>query len=100
MSVFSRTVYGRAFQVTPVWMWVTQRLSGLVLGPLVALHMLSHAVSSNRAMNFALLAVVLAHGYSGLRRLVNKERSAGMHVGFAAFWCAVVAIFGAMIVVL
>ena len=100
MSEFSRTVYGREFQVTPVWMWKLQRVSGLLLGPLVALHMVVPGLAGNRLMNAVLLAMVLAHGYSGLRRLVNRGQRAGMHTAAAAFWCAFVAVFGTLIVVL
>ena len=35
MQASNRIVFGRAFRVTPVWIWVMQRASGLLLGPLV-----------------------------------------------------------------
>src|SRR5450631_2310710 len=73
MQVSSRIVFGRAFRVTPAWMWVMQRASGLLLGPLVAVHMWMPGMSQNRALDAVLLLIVVGHGYSGIRRLVQRE---------------------------
>lgn len=97
MLASSRTVFGRAFRVTPVWLWVLQRASGLALGPLVALHVWVPGLASNRALNAVLLAIVLAHGYSGLRRIVQREPRAGVHAAMGVVWCVVVLAFGALL---
>ncbi|MGH8617507.1 MAG: hypothetical protein ACREUW_07420 [Burkholderiales bacterium] len=98
MLASSRTVYGRTFRVTPVWLWVLQRASGLLLGPLVALHVWVPALASNRALNALLLAIVLAHGYSGLRRMVMTQNRAPAHTAMALLWCVAVAVFGGLLV--
>ena len=93
-----RTVYGRAFSVTPVWMWVAQRVSGLLLGPLVALHVWMPAMSHNRALNAALLLLVVGHGYSGIKRLAQQERRSAVISAHAWVWLILVAAFGVLIV--
>lgn len=98
MSASSRTVFGRTFRVTPVWLWLLQRASGLLLGPLVALHVWAPGLAANRALNALLLAIVLAHGYSGLRRVVTAQGRAGVHAAMGLAWCAAVALFGALLV--
>jgi len=98
MQASNRTVFGREFKVTPLWMWILQRASGLLLGPLVALHVWTPALASNRALNAVLLAVVLAHGYSGLRRIAVTRNRIAMTTMLAWAWCAVVLVFGAMLV--
>jgi succinate dehydrogenase hydrophobic anchor subunit len=99
MQASDRIVYGRPFRPTPVWMWVMQRASGVLLGPLVLLHVWSPAMASNRAVNAVLLAFVLAHGFSGLRRMAVKRGGSGRMLVVASIWCAVVAFFGLLIVV-
>ena len=98
MQAFSRTVYGRAFRVTPLWLWIMQRASGLLLGPLVALHVWTPALASNRALNAVLLAVIVAHGYTGLRRIAVKRDSLAMTQALTWAWCAIVIVFGALLV--
>jgi succinate dehydrogenase hydrophobic anchor subunit len=98
MQASNRTVFGREFKVTPLWMWILQRASGLLLGPLVALHVWTPALASNRALNAVLLAVVLAHGYSGLRRIAVTRDRIAMTTALAWAWCVVVLVFGAMLV--
>ena len=98
MQASNRIVFGRAFTVTPVWMWVLQRASGLLLGPLVAVHMWMPEMSHNRALNAALLLLVLGHGYSGIRRLAQQERRATLIAAHAWAWLILVALFGSLIV--
>ena len=98
MPASSRTVYGREFKVTPVWMWFLQRASGVLLGPLVALHVWAPAMAANRLLNAFLLAIVLAHGYTGLRRVAVKQNKVGATVAVTGMWCAIVAFFGALVV--
>lgn len=98
MQASSRTVYGREFKVTPLWMWLAQRASGLLLGPLVALHVWTPALAQNRMLNVVLLAVIVAHGYTGLRRIaVRRERIAIVRT-LTWLWCAIVIVFGALLV--
>ena len=94
----SRTVYGREFKVTPLWLWIAQRASGLLLGPLVALHIWAPELARNRAFSVLLLAIVLAHGYTGLRRIAVKRGAFGAAMVVTLLWSAVVAIFGVLIV--
>lgn len=98
MQASSRVVYGRAFRVTPAWMWWVQRLSGLALGPLVAVHMWMPHMSENRALNAILLALVVGHGYSGIKRLAQSERCSAMMTTQAWAWLAAVTVFGLLIV--
>ncbi len=97
MQASSRVVFGRAFRVTPVWMWVMQRASGLLLGPLVALHVWMPQMSHNRALNAVLLSLVLGHGYSGIKRLAQQERRSVVISAHAWAWLAFVALFGVLI---
>ena len=98
MQASSRIVFGRAFRVTPVWMWVMQRASGLLLGPLVAVHVWMPEMSHNRALNAVLLLLVVGHGYSGIRRLVQLERRSTVVTAYAWAWLVLVALFGLLIV--
>lgn len=98
MQASSRVVYGRAFRVTPAWMWWVQRLSGLVLGPLVALHMWVPDLANNPALNALLLAIVVGHGYSGIKRMAQSERVSSLVTAHAWAWLAAVTVFGLLIV--
>lgn len=94
-----RTVFGRTFRVTSLWLWGLQRASGVLLGPLVALHMLSPSVAKHAGMNALLLGLVLAHGYSGIKRLATIKRLNALYVVGAIGWFAVVALFGILVVI-
>jgi hypothetical protein len=98
MQASSRTVFGRAFRVTPAWIWVMQRVSGVLLGPLVAVHMWMPEMSHNRALNAVLLLIVVGHGYSGIRRLVLAERRSAVVTAHAWAWLIIVALFGLLVV--
>lgn len=98
MPASSRTVYGRAFSVTPAWLWFLQRASGLLLGPLVALHIWAPGLAGNRFLSALLLAIVVAHGYAGVRRVVAASGKAPLYAMLALAWCAVVALFGLLVV--
>ena len=98
MQASSRIVFGRAFRVTPAWLWVMQRVSGLLLGPLVAVHVWMPAMSHNRALNAVLLLIVVGHGYSGIRRLVRAEPRSSMVTAYAWTWLMLVALFGLLVV--
>lgn len=98
MQASSRIVFGRAFRVTPAWMWLMQRATGLLLGPLVAVHMWVPKMSENRVLNAVLLLLVLGHGYSGIRRFVQSERHSALITAQAWIWLICVALFGLLIV--
>ncbi|MCW5603662.1 MAG: hypothetical protein KIT18_03825, partial [Burkholderiales bacterium] len=93
-----RAVFGRLFRVTPVWIWVMQRASGLLLGPLVAFHMWMPGMSQSRLLNAVLLLLVVGHGYSGIRRFVQLERHSTLVTLHAWAWLILVALFGLLIV--
>lgn len=99
MPASDRIVYGRAFKATPVWLWLAQRISGVLLGPLVLMHMWSRGMASSAVLNAVLLAVILMHGYSGLRRVAVKRDRFGLTLALTLFWCVVVAFFGVLLVV-
>lgn len=99
MSVSERVVYGHAFKATPVWMWIAQRASGVLLGPLILIHIWSSATAASAALNALLLAVILVHGYSGLRRIAVKRNRFGVTLALTLAWCAIVAFFGLLLVV-
>ena len=99
MPVSDRVVYGRAFKVTPVWMWLAQRASGVLLGPLVLMHMWSGRTAASTLLNVLLLAVILVHGYSGLRRVAVKRDRFGITLAVTLVWCALVAFFGVLLVI-
>jgi len=98
MLASDRTVFGRAFKVTPLWMWMLQRASGVLLGPLVALHVWAPAMASSRALNVMLLAVIIAHGYTGLRRVAVRRNKVALTNTITWIWCALVLVFGAVVV--
>jgi hypothetical protein len=98
MSVSSRTVYGRSFLVTPIWLWAVQRLSAVLLGPLVAVHIWWPGLSRNPLLDALLVVIVVGHGYSGINRLAPGKRWSTILTFAAAAWVAVVLIFGIMIV--
>jgi succinate dehydrogenase/fumarate reductase cytochrome b subunit len=99
MQGSDRIVFGRAFSVTPVWLWLIQRLSGLLLGPVVAVHMWMPDASMSRSLNALLLLLVVGHGYSGIRRLAQTEKKSHMITAHAWAWLILVAVFGLLIVV-
>ena len=99
MLASDRTVYGRRFAVTPVWLWMLQRASGLLLGPLVALHVWMPGMAANRALDALLLAIVVAHGYSGLRRIAVKHQPISGMAAVTWAWCVVVALCGGLVLI-
>jgi succinate dehydrogenase hydrophobic anchor subunit len=82
MSASSRVVYGREGQVTPLWLWLVQRTSAVLLGPVVIAHMTVPGGAVAPWLNALLLAIVLAHGFSGTWRLAAARRMQGF--GFTA----------------
>jgi len=93
-----RTVFNRTFRITPAWMWVLQRASGVLLGPLVALHIVMPGMARNAALNALLLAIVLAHGYSGVRRMAPLQTRNALYFLIAIGWFFAVGAFGVLII--
>jgi succinate dehydrogenase hydrophobic anchor subunit len=54
---------------TPYWLWVAQRISAVLLGPLVLAHITVPGAPFMGWLGLLLLAVVLVHVFSGLWRL-------------------------------
>jgi succinate dehydrogenase hydrophobic anchor subunit len=73
MFAASRTVYGRVGMVTPLWVWLVQRISAVFLGPLVLVHVSIPGAARNPWVAGSLLVVVLSHAYVGLWRLVGRR---------------------------
>ena len=99
MAASSRTVYGREFVVTSTWVWMAQRASGLVLGPLVALHIWAPNLAGNRVLNALLLLIIIAHGFTGVRRIDNGKDVATRYKVIAAVWSFLVLALGTAIVI-
>lgn len=93
-----RVVYGRAGTPTPFWMWVFQRLSGLLLGPLVLVHVLVVRAPFIAWVSALLLAIILGHAFVGLWRLAAMRRipAPAAHLGLlaAVLFVLVVGVFG------
>ncbi len=98
MPAYDRVVYGRAYKPTPAWLWIAQRASGVLLGPLVLIHIWSDKTAASAALNALLLVVILVHGYSGLRRIVVTRNRFGAALALTLIWCVVVAGFGTLLV--
>lgn len=96
-----RVVYGRSARATPLWMWLFQRYSGLLLGPLVFVHVLVPRAPFLVWLTSLLLAILLGHAFIGLWRLagmkqVSREVSRYAIVGSAVV-AAVIAVFGILL---
>jgi len=94
----SRTVYGRTFETTRVSLWLLQRGAGILLGPVVALHIWAPDMAQNRALNAIILALVIAHAYGGVRRFALAEGKARRYAAFAVAWCVAVAAFATLVI--
>ena len=97
ISHSTRTVYGRSFRITPLWLWALQRASAVLLGPLVAQHIWAPGWSRSAVLDMALLAIVAAHGYSGMVRIAPGRRTSTATMLAAIVWCAVVLGFGSLV---
>ncbi|GGE37935.1 hypothetical protein GCM10007276_14200 [Agaricicola taiwanensis] len=97
MPASERIVYGRPFRVTPVWLWLAQRASGLLLAPLVLLHVWGVSWSRHPVMLGLLLLIILVHGYSGLRRIAPRGQKAVLAGAAASAWTAAVLVFGGLV---
>lgn len=69
-STRQRTVYGKAGTRTPMWVWLFQRISGLLLGPLIVIHVLVPRGPFISWASGMLLAIVLGHAAVALWRVV------------------------------
>lgn len=99
----TRTVYGQTGVVTPLWVWVLQRGTGLLLGPLVLAHIALPGGPFMAWLGTLLLLTVLAHAgigiwrLAGMRGLGEAARAAG-YVGMSVL-LVVLAVLGAGVVV-
>lgn len=71
-----RVVYGQEGHITPYWIWLLQRVSGLLLGPLVLVHVLVPGAPFMVWLSAMLLGVVLTHAFIALWRLAAMR---GVH---------------------
>ena len=99
MPASDRVVYNREFRATPVWAWLAQRLSGVLLGPLVLIHMWSTSTAANRLLSAVLLAFILVHGYTGIRRIALKKAKFALMHALTVLWFLIVAFFGVLVLV-
>ena len=68
-----RTVYGKPGVQTPLWAWLFQRITGLLLGPLIIIHVL---VPRGAFIDWAaalLLVIVLGHAAVALWRYASRR---------------------------
>lgn len=93
-----RTVYGRTGTPTSLSMWLFQRWSGVLLGPLVFVHVLVPSAPGMVWMSSLLLAVILGHAFIGLWRVAAMRKIslkvARSGVALAAVYVVVLAVFG------
>jgi succinate dehydrogenase hydrophobic anchor subunit len=98
-----RVVYGRAGTPTPWWMWAFQRFSGIVLGPLVFVHVLVPRAPFITWVSALLLVVILGHAFIGLWRLAAmrrfSNRVASLGVTASLLYILVVGFFGVALLI-
>jgi succinate dehydrogenase hydrophobic anchor subunit len=68
-----RTVYGKAGVQTPLWAWIFQRVSGLLLGPLIVIHVLVPRGAFIDWASALLLVIVLGHAAVALWRYASRR---------------------------
>jgi succinate dehydrogenase hydrophobic anchor subunit len=71
-----------------MWSWLLQRLSGLLLGPLVAIHILVPRGPFITWASFLLLAIVLGHAAVGIWRYTARRRGPRALARFGPILCA------------
>jgi succinate dehydrogenase hydrophobic anchor subunit len=98
-----RAVWGRAGTPTSLGMWLFQRLSGLLLGPLVFVHVLVPSAPKMVWVSSLLLAIILGHAFIGLWRVAAMRRFslslARLGVLLSALFVIVVGGFGIALLV-
>ena len=94
---------GATTKISFSW-WLAQRISGLLLGPLILVHVIGGEASSNKILGWALLLTIVVHAVVALIRL--KTLTAGgsgrtwalsaslVSVGFLTTVAAVVVVTG------
>jgi succinate dehydrogenase hydrophobic anchor subunit len=97
-----RVVYGQSGTPTPFWMWVFQRLSGLMLGPLVLVHALVPHAPFVNWLSALLLALIAGHAFIGLWRLAAMRRISSRLARFGALasvlFILVLGVFGVALI--
>jgi succinate dehydrogenase hydrophobic anchor subunit len=93
-----RTVYGRPGTPTSLPMWIFQRFSGVLLGPLVFVHVLVPSAPGMVWVSSLLLALILGHAFIGLWRVVAMRRFslsvARSGLALTSLYILVLAVFG------
>jgi succinate dehydrogenase hydrophobic anchor subunit len=93
-----RSVYGRAGTPTSLSMWLFQRLSGVLLGPLVFVHVLVPRAPHIAWITSLLLALILGHAFIGLWRMAAMRRftlpTARLGVALSVLFVVVIGFFG------
>ena len=93
-----RSVYGRAGTPTSLGMWMFQRLSGVLLGPLVFVHVLVPSAPKIVWVTSLLLAIILGHAFVGLWRVAAMRRFslslARFGVALSVLFVVVIGVFG------
>lgn len=83
---------------TPTWVWLIQRISGVLLAPLVVIHILVAQAPFTVWLTSLMLAVILAHAYVGLWRIVSMRQvravAARAAAAVAVGVIAIVLVFG------
>lgn len=68
-----RFVFGGRARVTPLSLWMAQRISAVLLGPAVLVHIAVVDAWKNPAAQGLLLVVLATHAYTGMWRLVGTK---------------------------
>ncbi len=68
-----RIVFGGRARVTPLSFWLAQRISALLLGPAVLVHIAVVDAWKSPAAQGLLLAVLATHAYTGVWRLLGPK---------------------------
>ena len=69
---YNRAYYGREGRSTTTAVWAVQRASGILVGPLVAIHMIAPEAAASAWLGGLRLVLVLLHGGFGIWRLAAR----------------------------
>jgi len=94
----NRYSYGREGRLTPASVWILQRISAALLGPVVLAHVTLPRETATVWLDVLLLVLVLSHGAIGLWRLASapglSRTSYGLATVSGAIVVAVLAVVG------
>lgn len=86
----NRYSYGREGRLTPASAWILQRLTAVLLGPVVLAHVALPRGTATVWLDILLLVLVLSHGAIGLWRLAAAPGLSRMSYGLATVSGAVI----------